>query len=146
MAIKKASKNSKVEDHIVDKAGITQQTDKGDVEWKATRGEAESTTTFEDDKGEGKAVLVRSFDFKANPAAFLHATPSKQELFNAHANQIETILWKDGLQVMPEIEPRLILSKKRDGYRIVVGAEPAKGHLLHQRPQMLTQIANAQRQ
>lgn len=116
-----------------------------DVEWEATRGEVHSSTTFEDDKGDGRATIVRSFDFKANPSAFFERTPSKQELFNAHSNQIETILWKDGLQVMPDIAPRLILSKKRDGYRIVVGAEPAKGNLLHQRPQTLTQIANAKR-
>lgn len=141
---KKATKESKVDDHIVDKVGITETTGEKDIQWEATKGEAESTTTLQDDEGYGPAVIVRSFDFKANPQAFHQYTPSKQELFNAHAKQIEIHLWKDGLQVMPDVDPKVILSKKRDGYRIVVGAEPARGHLLHQTPQTLSQIVNKQ--
>lgn len=142
MAIRKATKGSKVDDHIVDKVGITEQTGEKDIQWEATKGEVESTTNLEDDEGHGPAVIVRSFDFKANPAAFHEHTPSKQELFNAHAKQIEIHLWKDGMQVMPDVDPKVILSKKRDGYRIIVGAEPAKGNLLYQTPQTLSQIAS----
>lgn len=141
-------KNNDLNDFVDAKNTLTEEntvdSPTGKVEWDVQQGEVHSNTTFEDDQGHGKKIIVRSFDFKANPEAFRHHTPSKQELFNAHANQIETILWKDGLQVMGDVAPRLMLSKKRDGYRIVVGAEPAKGFLLHDRPQTLTQIANAQ--
>lgn len=150
----KLAKNRKVKetgnnlaDHIeaqstvVDEAGIV-SSDK--VQWDVQQGEVQSSTNLEDDLGTGKQVIVRSFDFKANPEAFAHATPSKQELFDAHAHQIEVILWKDGLQVMPDVKPQLIFSKKRDGYRIVVGAEPAKGFLMPYsvEAQTLSQIAN----
>lgn len=94
------------------------------------QGEVHSDIHLEEDTGHGKAIVIRSFDFKANPNAFKERTPSKQELFNAHAKQIEVILWKDGLEVMPDVTPQLMLSKRREGYRIVVGAEPRKGQLI----------------
>lgn len=94
------------------------------------QGEVHSDTHLEDDTGHGKTIVIRSFDFKANPLAFKERTPSKQELFNAHAKQIEILLWKDGLKVMPDVKPQLILSKQRNHYRIIVGAEPEKGQLI----------------
>ncbi len=143
--VKKTGNN--LEDHIeaqstvVDEAGIV-SSDK--VQWDVQQGEVQSSTNLEDDEGSGKQVIVRSFDFRANPEAFRHHTPSKQELFDAHAHQIEVLLWKDGLQVMPDVKPQIILSKKREGYRIVVGAEPSKGFLMPYalKAQTLTQIAN----
>lgn len=94
------------------------------------QGEVHSDIKLEADQGDGKTIVVRSFDFKANPQAFKERTPSKQELFNAHAKQIEVVLWKDGLKVMPDVKPQLMLSKNRNFYRIVVGAEPIKGNLI----------------
>lgn len=96
-------------------------------DYDVKQGEVHSDVHLEEDTGHGKTVVIRSFDFKANPAAFKGHTPSKQELFNAHAKQIEIILWKDGLKVMHDVGPQLILDKKQKGYRIVVGAEPQKG-------------------
>ena len=135
-------KDSKVDDHIKGKVGITEQTGEKDIQWDATQGEVESDVHLEDDKGVGNAIIVRSFDFKANPQAFLERTPTKQELFNDSARLIEIQLWKDGLQVMPDVNPKVMISKNKQNYRIVVGAEPAKGHLLGVTPQTLSQIAN----
>lgn len=100
-------------------------------DYEVKQGEVHSDIKLEADEGDGKTIVIRSFDFKANPQAFKERTPSKQELFNAHAKQIEIVLWKDGLKVMPDVAPQLILDKKRRGYRIVVGAEPAKGQLIN---------------
>lgn len=144
MAVKKV-KDSVVEDHIKDTAKAVEKNglDNGkDVDWEATKGEVTSDVHLEDDTGQGAAVIVRSFDFKANPEAFRHHTPSKQELFSAHEKQIEVLLWQDGMQPMPDVTPKVMLSKNRKNYRIVVGAEPAKGHLLTQNPQTLSQITN----
>lgn len=99
-------------------------------DYEVKQGEVHSDIKLEADEGHGKTIVIRSFDFKANPTAFKERTPSKQELFNAHAKQIEVQLWKDGLKVMPDVTPQLILDKKRRGYRIVVGAEPERGHLI----------------
>lgn len=111
-----------------------------DGSWEVSTLDAQSTTNLESDEGIGSAVIVRMFEFAANPEAFAIHTPSKQELFNAHLKGIEVMLWRDGLKIMTDVEPKLTISKKKDKYRIWVGAEPAKGHLLRERPQTLGQI------
>ena len=152
MAVKKtknrdASKRD-LEEHIVAGAEIVdnaRQISEEAAQWQATQGEVHSDTKFEDDKGTGNAVIIRSFDFKANPEAFAQRTPSKQELFNAHAKQIEGFLWEDGLEVMYDVKPRLSLEKKNRGYRISVAATPRKGHLLFEAPKTLTELTNEPR-
>jgi hypothetical protein len=132
----RTTKSRELSDHVV-------QTTKAEVDGNVmdvTQGEVHSDVRFEDDLNEGKPVIIRSFDFKANPEAFAVRTPSGQELFNAHIKQIEVHLWKDGLQVMPDVKPQLKLAKNRSGYRIVVGAEQAKGHILSETPQSLMDL------
>ena len=138
-------KDSKVEDHIKGKVKAVEKgsvDNEKDIQWDATQGEVQSDVHLEDDKGDGRAIIVRSFDFKANPQAFLERTPSKQELFNDSAKLIEIKLWEDGMQVMPDVNPKVMISKNKQFYRVVVGAEPAKGHLLGQAPKTLSQITN----
>lgn len=113
-----------------------------DTSWDVKKGEVHSDTKLEDDKGEGRAVIIRAFDFKANPETFHQHIPTRQELFNAHYKQIEVSLMVDGMKVFDEVAPRVMLSKDKTGYRIMVGALPARGHLLHTKPQTLTQIAH----
>ena len=52
------------------------------------------------------------------------------------------MLWIDGLKVISEIEPRVIISKDKKNYSIIVGAEPSRGHLLTDEPKRLSEIAN----
>lgn len=145
MAVKRIKKerlasSKDIEDHIRGEGAVTVHNSDLDgkqssVHYDVKEGEVHSDTHLEDDEGTGKTIVVRSFDFKANPQAFREHTPSKQELFSAHSKQIENILWADGLQVMPDVKVQLMLSKKRDGYRIVVGAEPRQGHIINYRDQ-----------
>lgn len=115
-------------------------------DYDVKQGEVHSDIKLEADEGYGKTIVIRSFDFKVNPQAFKERTPSKQDLFNAHVKQIEIVLWKDGLKVMPDVAPQLIMDKKRRGYRIVVGAEPEKGQLINSlvldKQQTLSQAAH----
>jgi len=104
--------------------------------------EAQSTRKLEDDVGHGSAAIIRRFVYGMNPVAFKEHPPTKQELFNAHYKSIELTLWRDGMKVMPEIEPRLVLDTKKNQYYIFVGARPAKGHILRERPQTLAEIAH----
>lgn len=160
MAIKKSDKNRDakkrvLDEHVVAEATLTEigadtgdivgLADKSDLQWKATQGEVHSDTKLEDDTGEGPAAIIRSFTFGANAETFHKRTPSKQELFNAHAKQIEYFLYRDGFDVMYEVKPQLHLSKNRNYYRIVVAATPRKGFLVMERPQKLTEIANGPR-
>ena len=82
------------------------------------------------------------FEFGMNIEAFKHAQPTKQELFNAHHKFIETALWKDGLKVIPEVHPRITIDEKQLKYRIFVGAQPMKGHILREQPQTLSQLTH----
>lgn len=149
MAVKKtkarAASSKDIEDHITGEASATVipiDKDSGGTNYDVKQGEVHSDTHLEDDTGTGKKIVIRSFDFRANPAAFKDHTPSKQELFNAHAKQIEIILWKDGLQVMHEVKPQLKLSKNRLYYRIVVGAEARLGEHFNDKALTLAQAAH----
>lgn len=129
-----------IEDHILGETTATVHNSTLDgkessVHYDVKEGEVHSDIHLEDDEGFGKTIVVRSFDFKANPQGFRERTPSKQELFSVHAKQIEECLWADGLQPMPDVHIQVILSKRRDGYRIVVGAEPRQGQIITRRDQ-----------
>jgi hypothetical protein len=134
------STSKNIEDHILGETAASVHNFGLDgkesvVNYDVKQGEVHSDIHLEDDEGSGKTIVVRSFDFKANPQAFREFTPSKQQLFNAHAKQIEEYLWTDGLKVMPDVKPQLVLSKNRDGYRIIVGAEPREGQIITRRDQ-----------
>lgn len=104
--------------------------------------EVQSQTKLESDEGYGKAVVLRMFEFKMNPLTFSTVRPSHQDLFNAHYKGIETTLWKDGLKVLPDINPRILINQEEQTYRIFVGATPAKGQLLKEEPKTLSEIVH----
>lgn len=104
--------------------------------------EVQSDTKLEDDTGQGGAAIVRMFAFGMNPIAFAQYRPTNQELFNSHYKGIEAALWKDGMKVLPDVNPRVVIDEKKQQYMIFVGAAPQKGHLLKEKPQTLTEIAH----
>jgi len=110
--------------------------------------EVKSDTNIESDDGHGKAAIVRMFEFGINPEAFKRykdatgKSPSKQELFNSFYKGIEVALWRDGLKVIPEADPKVVIDSKNGKFRIFVGAEPMKGHILREKPQTLKQIVH----
>jgi len=142
----KSAKERKVEDHIVGKATVKETVDNNgghqskDIEWDVTAAEVHSDTTLESDTGYGKAVVLRFFDFLAQREAFRQHTPSKQELFNAHQLQIQSALYLDDLKIYEEVPPKVMISKNRRYYRIVVAALPSG--TIHKDIPTLSQIAN----
>lgn len=112
-------------------------------EWLAQNLSTESETHLEDDQGTGDVAIIRMFEFKINPESFRQFKPTQQELFNSHYKGIETLLWRDGMKVMPEVNPRVTLSKNKKKYRIFVGAKPMKGHILRETPKTLSEIAHS---
>lgn len=101
--------------------------------------EVQSTSHLEDDKGGGGAAIIRMFEFGMNPKAFAEYVPTKQELFNSHYKGIEMALWKDGMKVIPEVNPRIIVDNKAGNYKIFVGAQPQRGHTLTEQPKTLSE-------
>lgn len=89
------------------------------------------------DNGTGRPIIMRFFEFKANPETF-KLKPSNQELFNAHAQQIRLFLWKDGLEPVTVIEPKIIRDKI--GYKIAITCQPKLGVALNERPETLQQL------
>lgn len=108
-----------------------------DINWTAREVETESESYLEEDTGEGNPVVIRMFEFGMNPEAFKQANPTTQDIFNSHYKGIEVALWKDGLKVVPEVNPRIVLTPEKGIYRIFVTARAARGHLLTDVPNTL---------
>lgn len=104
--------------------------------------ETQSKRHLEDDIGEGGAAIIRRFTFGMNLEEFKERRPTKQDIFNYHIKGIEVMLWRDGMKVMTEVEPRIMFDTKLARYSIFVGARPAKGHILREVPRTLTQVAH----
>lgn len=119
----------------------------GDVELNQYKHEVESIETqsktkIEDDTGQGGAAIIRRFTFGMNPIAFKENPPSKQDLFNYHVKGIEVMLWRDGMKIITEVEPRITLDEKTLQYHIFIGAKPQRGYVLTEAPKTLRQVVH----
>ena len=110
--------------------------------WEGEEVMVESETKLEADTGTGPKVILRTFEFASNPQAFKQRIPTSQELFNHHLKGMQGMLWSDGLKPMEEIEPRLIFSKNKKGYRIFIACKPLLGQVVLEKPQTLSEIAH----
>ena len=112
----------------------------------------EADTKFSDDHGTGEAVIIRTYEFAANPETFTQYEkfhghlPYAQEVFESHKVGIEAMLWGDGLMPDPSVETKLIFSKDKTRYLITVGARPMNGGSLPVNTQTLSEIFNGSNQ
>lgn len=113
--------------------------DKGN-EWEGEELSAEADTKLEQDTGTGEAIILRFFDFGADPLVFKDHKPSAQELFNGHIKGIEALLWGDGLKPYEGVEPRLMFSKDKKFYRFIIACKPTIGSSILETPQTLTDL------
>lgn len=88
----------------------------------------------------GDNVLLRVFDFGANPENLKRDKPTKQQLFDSHVKQIMTMLWSDGLEPAKEINPLIQISKKKEKYRILMWCRAKSGVAWADTPQSLQEI------
>lgn len=115
-----------------------------DIEWEGEEVGAESTTKLQEDKGTGQPIVLRFFDFAANPETFRQYRPTAQQLFESHRRGIESMLWSDGLAPYTAIEPRLLFSKDKSQYRFAISCIPSMGNALIDKTKTLSQLlANA---
>ena len=96
------------------------------------------------DPGIGKTVSIRVFDFKMNPdPKVVKSFPTNgQVIFNAHAKQIATILWGDGLIPLEQVSPRVIINKKKRTYQIFVPCSARSGVVFAETPMNLSTQLN----
>ena len=81
------------------------------------------------DSATGKKLVVRLFDFAWSKAIkkgeLKEIQNHRQVIFNSHATYIKNFLWKDGLSVREDHDPKIIFNKT--GYRIAVLCEARFG-------------------
>lgn len=116
------------------------KTELGNVEWEGEEVQAKSKTVLEDDRGTGTPVVIRFFDFGANPKVFKEHKPTAQELFDGHRKGMESLLWRDGLRPYEGVEPRLMFSKNKMHYRFIITCIPSAGNVLTDKTQTLSQL------
>ena len=94
------------------------------------------------DSGKGKSLVIRVLDFKfesnVKQAEIQCAKNNKQEFFNTHAKYIRDFLWKDGLKIREDHDPKLLFRK--NGYRIAVLCEARLGVNVFEKPTTLQNI------
>lgn len=111
-----------------------------DIEWEGEEVGVESDTKLEEDKGTGQEIILRFFDFAANPEVFKNYKPTAQELFDSHRKGIESLLWSDGLSACEAIEPRLLFSKDKSNYRFVISCIKGIGNTMVDKPKTLSEL------
>lgn len=151
MALKKSRAKSKVsnksiEDHVTQQAHGLIETDseltnrKETVPWEVNEVEAESDIHLEEDKGLGRPVILRKFDyFLPN----LPQQPSHAELLEQNLPRIKAMLWKDSLDLI--LEPKIV-SNKQGGFTIFATCSPRMGAIMYEQPQTLSEAANKPRE
>lgn len=95
-----------------------------DINWEAQEMQTEKVEIR--DPGQGKPLILRTFEFQLNPALPKDFKFSKQDIFNSHGQQIKTLLWADGMIPLdnPNKKPKVQISKKQNKYRIFVLCMP----------------------
>lgn len=126
--------NRKLDDH----KALSFELEKNRQTWEGNTLEVKSDPLI--DAGVGKPYILRCFEFRINP--LVKQTPTRQELFNHHWRQIQSMLWADGLKAYEAVNPRIIVGKQ--SYRIFVTAEPRLSNgiaiSLGEKPRTLQQI------
>ena len=115
-----------------------------DIDWEGQEIEFHSDELKGGDTG--SAVVMRFFNYKANPIAFKNNPPSVQQLFEYHRKEIELALWKDGLKPIIEVDPRFMQSKNTKHYRFVIAASPLRGQMVNEAPKTLTELLSETKQ
>lgn len=90
------------------------------------------------DAATGRPLFLRTFEFAMKPLPEGTAHPTKQQLFNAHWAHIRTLIWSDGLVANTDVDPRVVIGKKR--YRIFVLCEPRFRQVVIDRPTTLQAV------
>ena len=123
--------NNKVQKQLVDVKGLENLKPGEGVEGYEYASELSTDSVPLIDPGGGPVNVIRVFSFKMNPEKKDYT--NKQAIFNAHAKQIETSLWADGLRPLDSVPPRVIINHKKYLYQIFVPCGAAKGLIFSER-------------
>ena len=88
------------------------------------------------DKGEGKPIILRQFDFSIPVGVQL---PEKKEIASTYQNFIDGFLWKDGLRRIDDL--RVVLQK--DKFLIFATCQAKTGAVLLDKPLTIQDYASS---
>lgn len=117
--------------------------DTGQEKWQAQEVGVNSNVPLVD-AGTGKQYIIRQFEFAFDPSKIKDIqkkkipAPTRQELFNSNVRQIRMTLWGDGLVPREDVEPRMIIGKKK--YKIILVCEPRLGVIVNDKARTLQEI------
>lgn len=109
-----------------------------DVKWEAEQGLVTSDPLR--DEGEGKAIIVRSFEFRFPPG--MKGLPTKEQILtNEYIKYLEVRLWADEIEMIAE--PRVTINNT--GFFVFATCQVKKGSILpyHAKTKRLQDITNA---
>ena len=91
------------------------------------------------DSATGKKVVIRVFNFKWHKGKRPHdAENYKQQIFNSHASFLKSFLWKDGLRILENEDPKLVFIK--GGYKIAIACEARFGLNIFEKGKTLQEL------
>lgn len=109
----------------------------GDVKWEAEQGMVTSDPLK--DNGEGKAVIVRSFEFRFPPG--MKGLPTKEQILTPeYIKHLEVRLWADEIEMIAA--PRVTINST--GFFVFATCQVKKGSILpyNAKPKQLQEITN----
>jgi hypothetical protein len=104
-----------------------------DIQWHGK--ELEFNTQIED-KGQGKPIFLRQFDFAIKPGVEL---PNKEEIAEAYKKFIDGFLWKDGLRRIQEL--KVVIEK--DKFKIFATCQAKTGAVILEKPLTIQDYASS---
>lgn len=102
-------------------------------EWHGQSVETEMSSL--EDKGSGKPIILRTFDFTLPPGDEL---PLKEDLLNFHKSKITAFLWRD--ELVPIQKFKLIFSKDKKHFRIFATCQGKAGSVILEKPELISNI------
>ncbi len=99
-------------------------------EWESGGGETEKKLLA--NEGNGKPIILRTFDFDLPPGMDM---PSDEQILEAHKQRLTIYLWKD--ELVPIMEYKVVKDNKKHSFRIFATCQAKAGSVILEKPQLL---------
>ena len=103
------------------------------VVWEADEQETETHPLV--NEGNGKPIILRTFEFELPPGVEM---PSNQHIIEAHKSKITAFLWKDELVLIQDL--KVVRSKDQKHFRIFATCQPRAGSSIIEKPQLIQDL------
>lgn len=112
-----------------------------DIKWDVKQAEVHSDIAFSDDKGDGRPIILRQFDYVLQPG--IQKPTAEDILTEGYLKFLEAQLYfVDELDLVQK--PKVVINDK--GFKIFATCQARKGSIIpyHNKPQTLTELTTPQ--